>query len=186
MVLLAVAVLVFAFIQLLPFVPDIADRLAALLGAGAGAVYGAASAASLLLLIAAWRASPAIPLYDPPLWSRIAGFISVLLAFISVGIFLFRGRLRQLVRWPWPLAIVLLALGHLLILGDLAGVVLFSGLLLYGMALMLLSWQRDARPSPGWRSGHDLLSVLAGVALYGVTTQLHGIVAGVPVMALSP
>jgi hypothetical protein len=29
------------------------------------------------------------------------------------------------------------------------------------------------------------LSVLAGVALYGVTTQLHGIVAGVPVMALS-
>jgi hypothetical protein len=54
------------------------------------------------------------------------------------------------------------------------------------MALMLLSWQRDARPSPDWRPGHDLLSVLAGVALYGVTTQLHGILAGVPVMALSP
>jgi hypothetical protein len=52
----------------------------------------------------------------------------------------------------------------------LAGVVLFSGLLLYGMALMLLAWQRDARPSPDWRSGHDFLSVLAGV----------------PVMALSP
>jgi hypothetical protein len=30
------------------------------------------------------------------------------------------------------------------------------------------------------------LSVLAGVALYGVTTQLHGILAGVPVMTLSP
>jgi uncharacterized membrane protein len=186
MVLLAVAVLVFTFIQLLPFVPDIADRLAGPLGAGAGPAYGAASAASLLLVVAAWRASPAIPLYDPPLWSRIAGFISVLLAFICLGISLFRGRLRRLVRWPWSLAIMLLALGHLLTLGDLAGVVLFSGLLVSGMALMLLSWQRDARPSPDWRAGHDLLSVLAGVALYGVATQLHGIVAGVPVVTLSP
>jgi uncharacterized membrane protein len=138
------------------------------------------------LAFLAWRASPAIPLYDPPLWSRIAGFVSVFLAFISFGIFLFRGRLRQLVRWPWPLAVTLLALGHLLVLGDLAGMVLFSGLFGYGVALMLLSWQRDIRPSPDWRAGHDLLSVLAGVALYGVTTQLHGILAGVPVMALSP
>ncbi|MET0482278.1 MAG: NnrU family protein [Aestuariivirgaceae bacterium] len=186
MALLAIAVLVFALVQILPLVPDVADRLAGQLGAGAGSVQGAASVASLILLIGAWRASPAVPLYDPPLWSRIAGFISVLLAFICLGIYLFRGRLRQLVRWPWPLAIVLLALGHLLTLGDLAGVVLFGGLLLYGMALILLSWQRDARPSPGWHAGHDLLSVLAGVALYGVTTQLHGILAGVPVVTLSP
>jgi uncharacterized membrane protein len=139
-----------------------------------------------VLGLVAWRASPAIPLYDPPLWSRIAGFVSVFLAFISLGIFLFCGRLKQLVRWPWPLAVTLLALGHLLALGDLAGVVLFGGLFVYGTALMLLSWQRDVRPSPDWRAGHDLLSVLAGVALYGVTTQLHGILAGVPVMALSP
>jgi uncharacterized membrane protein len=79
-----------------------------------------ASALSLVLLIAAWRASPALPLYDPPLWSRIAGFLLVLLAFMCLGIFLFRAGLRQLVRWPWPLAVMLLALGHLLTLGDLA------------------------------------------------------------------
>jgi hypothetical protein len=35
-----------------------------------------------------------------------------------------------------------------------------------------------------YRAGHDLL-LLAGVALYGVGTQLHGIAAGVPVMTLS-
>jgi len=186
MALLAVAVLVFAVVQLLPAAPEIADRLSGPLGAGAGPVHGAATAASLALMVAAWRASPAVPLYDPPLWSRIAGFVSVLLAFICLGIFLFRGRLRHLVRWPWAFAIVLLALGHLLARGELAGVILFGGLLLYGMALILLSWQRDVRPSPDWRAGHDLLSVLAGVALYGVVAQLHGIVAGVPVMTLSP
>jgi hypothetical protein len=102
-----------------------------------------------------------------------------------MGIFLFRGWLRQLVRWPWPLAIALIALGHLLIVGDVAGIVLFGGIFLYGVALLGLSWANGVRPSPEWRAGHDLLSVLAGVALYGVGTQLHGILAGVPVMTLS-
>jgi uncharacterized membrane protein len=179
MFLLVVAVLAFGLIQLLPFLPQSGEAAIQRWGARPGVVYGAASALSLVLLIAAWRASPALPLYDPPLWSRIAGFLLVLLAFMCLGIFLFRGRLRQLVRWPWPLAVLLLTLG------DLAGLVLFGGLFLYGAALIAVSWADGVRPSPECRAGHDLLSVLAGVALYGVTTQLHGIVAGVPVMALS-
>ena len=182
---LVVAVLVFVSIQLLPFLPACSDRLVQRLDSRWGVAYGAASALSVVLMIAAWRASPAIPLYDPPLWSRMAGFILVLLAFIAMGIFLFRGRLRQLIRWPWPLAITLLALGHLVTVGDLAGAVLFGGLLLYGTAMLGLSWAHGVRPSPECRAGHDLLSVLAGVALYGVGTQLHGIVAGVPVLTLS-
>jgi uncharacterized membrane protein len=182
---LAVAVLLFVSIQLMPDLPLCRDWLARRFGSRRGLVHGAASVLSVLLMIAAWRASPAIPLYDPPLWSRIAGFISVFLAFIAMGIFLFRGRLRQRIRWPWPLAITLLALGHLLTVGDLAGAVLFGGFFLYGTAVLGLSWAQGFRPSPECRAGHDLLSVLAGVALYGVGTQLHGIVAGVPVMTLS-
>ena len=147
---LVVAVFVFVSIQLLPFLPACSDRLVQRLDSRWGVAYGAASALSVVLMIAAWRASPAIPLYDPPLWSRMAGFILVLLAFIAMGIFLFRGRLRQLIRWPWPLAITL------------------------ALAVPLVAM-----------AGHDLLSVLAGVALYGVGTQLHGIVAGVPVLTLS-
>jgi uncharacterized membrane protein len=185
MVFLVIAVLAFASIHLLPYFAAYRDRLVGQIGARSGLVYGSASVLSVVLMIAAWRASPAIPLYDPPLWSRIAGFVVVLLAFICLGIFLFRGRLRQLVRWPWPLAIMLLALGHLLMLGDVAGLVLFGGILLYGTAAFGLSWAQGVRPLPECRAGHDLLSVLAGVALYGVTTQLHGILAGVPVMALS-
>ena len=97
---------------------------------------------------------------------RIAGFILVLLAFIAMGIFLFRGRLRQLIRWPWPLAVTLLALGHLLTVGDLAGAVLFGGLFLYGTAVLGLSWAHGVRSSPECRPGHDLLSVLSGLALF--------------------
>jgi uncharacterized membrane protein len=185
MFLLVVAVLAFVSIYLLPSLPQYGHRLTQRFGARWSLFHGSASLLSVVLMIAAWRASPAIPLYDPPLWSRIAGFLLVLLAFLCLGIFLFRGRLRQLVRWPWPLAIMLLALGHLLTLGDLAGLVLFGGLFVCGAASVGASLAEGVRPSPECRAGHDLLSVLAGVALYGVTTQLHGIVAGVPVMALS-
>jgi hypothetical protein len=34
------------------------------------------------------------------------------------------------------------------------------------------------------REGHNMLSILAGVALYGVAIQLHVVFAGVPVIQL--
>jgi hypothetical protein len=40
------------------------------------------------------------------------------------------------------------------------------------------------RPSPETRSGHDILSMVAGVALYIVMVQLHPVLIGVPVLAI--
>ena len=37
------------------------------------------------------------------------------------------------------------------------------------------------RPSPVVREGHNLLSILAGFALYGVMVQAHAALIGVPV-----
>ena len=34
------------------------------------------------------------------------------------------------------------------------------------------------------RAGHDLMSILAGIALYGLMTQLHIVLIGVPVVTL--
>jgi hypothetical protein len=35
------------------------------------------------------------------------------------------------------------------------------------------------------RQGHDPLSILAGVALFGLMTQLHGALIGVPILTLT-
>ena len=40
------------------------------------------------------------------------------------------------------------------------------------------------RPSPEVRQGHDMLSLLAGVALYGVMIQLHAHLIGVALFSI--
>ena len=151
---------------------------------GHGLVFGAVSIVSLALIVWGWRLSGFVPVYEPPVWGRHANFALSFLAFLCLGIFLFRGRLRQLLRFPMGIAIALWSVGHLLANDDLRSLILFGGLLLSAILLIAVRMKQGAGPSPETRSGHDLLSLLAGAALYGVMTQLHGVLIGVPVLVL--
>ena len=82
------------------------------------------------------------------------------------------------------LAAIFWAAGHLLANGDLAGIILFGGFLLYGVLHIVIGTLNGVRPSADVRGGHDLLSILGGIALYGIMAQLHGAVIGVPVVQL--
>ncbi len=77
------------------------------------------------------------------------------------------------------------SVGHLLANGDLASLILFGGFLVYAVVHIVLGTMNGVRPTPEVRGGHDLLSILAGIALYGVMAQLHGALIGVPVFALN-
>ena len=76
------------------------------------------------------------------------------------------------------------ATGHLLANGDMASIILFGGFLVYAILHIIIGTANGVRPSPVVRDGHNLLSVLAGIALYGVMTQLHMALIGVPVFQL--
>lgn len=150
-----------------------------------GPAFGAISIAALGLIVLGWRLSDFVPFYEPPAWGRHANFGLTFLAFLSLGIFLFRGRLRHYLRFPMGTAVALWSAGHLLANGDLRSMVLFGGLLLAGLLLIGIGLAQDARPSPETRGGHDLLSLVIGAALFGVMTQLHPVIAGVPILALT-
>jgi len=81
-------------------------------------------------------------------------------------------------------AAIFWAIGHLLANGDLASIILFGGFLIYAVLHIILGPANGVRPPPGVRDGHNLLSVLAGVALYGVNTQLPMALIGGPVVQL--
>lgn len=152
---------------------------------GYGPAFGAISIAALALIVLGWRLSDFVAVYEPPAWGRHANFGLTLLAFLSLGIFLFRGRLRQILRFPMGIAVVLWSVGHLLANGDLRSIILFGGLLLAGLFLVGIGIAQDTRPSPEIRGGHDLLSLVIGAALFGVVTQLHPVIAGVPILTLT-
>lgn len=186
MFLLALGVFLLAAMHLVAAVPSLKSRIKSGLGERAyGPVFGIVSLLAIALIVLGWRASDFVPVYDPPEWGRHANYLLTLIAFIFLGIFLFRGSLRQKLRFPMAFAVIFWAVGHLLANGDLASVILFGGLLVYAVLHVVIGLANGVRPSPEVRGGHDLLSVLAGIALYGVMAQLHGALIGVPVFQLN-
>jgi uncharacterized membrane protein len=184
MILLVVGVLAFASIHIISAIPRLEDYWHARLGASYRPVFGLLLLLSLTLVVLGWRSSPLVPVYDPPTWGRYVTFVLVLLAFFCLGIFLFRGSLRQKLRFPLALGVILWGIGHLFANGDLASLILFGGMILYAVAHIALGVANGLRPSTVMRPGHDPLSLLAGAALYGVMTQLHPVLIGVPILDL--
>jgi uncharacterized membrane protein len=185
MSILATGVILFAILHLLPAVPKAKAMIVARTGARLyGPLFGTLSVVALLLIWQGWRGAGFVPLYEPPAWGRFANIGLSFLAFLCLGVFLFRGGLRQRLRFPMGFAVLLWGTGHLLANGDLRSLILFGGLMAYGLVHMGVGLANGARPTADVRAGHDLISLLAGAALYVAMTQLHPVVIGVPVLAL--
>ncbi|MEI8179204.1 NnrU family protein [Aestuariivirga sp.] len=186
MLLLAFGVLLTAALHLVAAVPSLKARIRARVGERAyGPLFGVASIIGIAIIVLGWRSSDFVSVYEPPAWGRHANYLLTLIAFVFMGIFLFRGSWRQKVRFPMAFAAIFWAVGHLLANGDLASIILFGGFLVYAILHIIIGTLNGVRPSPVVREGHDLLSVLGGIALYGVMTQLHMALIGVPVFQLN-
>ena len=181
---LAIAVVIFIAIHLTAALPNAKAALQNRLGPSYGPVFGIHSLLALALVVLAWMNRDFVPIYEPPTWGKHVTFSFVLLAFLCLGQWIFRGKLRQKLRFPFALAAIFLGLGHLFVRGDAASITLFAGLATYGIAHYIIASLNGIRPSPEVRQGHDLLAILGGIALYAVMAQLHGAIIGVPVITL--
>ncbi len=184
MIPLGLGVVLFAAFHLTLAVPQANDALRRRFGRSYAIGFGLLSLIPLALIVLGWRMSPFVPVYDPPDWGRFATFVLVLSGFLCLGVFLFRGGFRLRLRFPLAWAVVFWSLGHLFANGDEASLILFGGLLVYALAHVGLGLANGIRPSPVLRQGHDVISMVIGVALYGAAAQLHPFFAGVPVISL--
>ena len=185
MILLALGVILFAACHLTLAFPRANEAVRRRFGKFYGPGFGMLSLIPLVLIVLGWRMAPFDLVYEAPPWGRIATFTLVLLAFLCLGIFLFRGSLRQRLRFPLAWGIVLWSLGHLFSNGDMASLILFGGMLIYALAHLGIGTANGIRPSNVIRQGHDVLSIMIGVALCGVFAQLHPLFTGVPVVTIS-
>jgi uncharacterized membrane protein len=186
MALLAFGVLLFVMLHGVAAVPPLKEKIKTLVGVGLyGPVFGVSSIIALAIIVLGWRNAEFVPLYDPPDWGWYANYILTFIGFLCLGVFLFRGNLRQRLRFPMGVAVILWATGHLCANGDLASIILFGGLLVGNIAHIVVAIGNGVSPSPETRMGHDGLSLIFGAALYGIMTQLHYALIGVPVFVLS-
>jgi uncharacterized membrane protein len=183
MTLLAALIFVFGVVHINPAVPAWKAHAQNTFRHLYGQIYGILSLLLLVAVFWAFRKADIATLYDPPSWGRHANFLFSLIGFIFIGIFLFRGSWRNKIKYPMAIGICFWAFGHLIANGDSRTTLLFGGLAA-AAALHAILKSRALFESSDERQGHNLMSILAGLVLYGLATQLHPLMAGVPVMTL--
>ena len=186
MIVLAVGVLLFVLLHGVAAVPGLKSHLKSRTGERwYGPVICLAAVFAIAVIVLGWRGSSFVKVYDPPAWGWYVNYVLTIIGFLCVGIFLFRGSYRQRLRFPMAIATVFWAAGHLFANGDLASLILFGGLLSGSVAHMAVATANGVRPTPEVRPGHNGLSLIFGAALYGIMTQLHPAIIGVPIFAIS-
>jgi uncharacterized membrane protein len=156
--------------------PGARSSLAQSLGHGPSrGVMALAIVVGLVLIIVGYRRAPVDPVYDPPLWGIHVNNLLMVLAVLLLGLGHSKSRARGWIRHPMLTAVVIWAVAHLLVNGDLASLLLFGWLGLWAVGSMLLINAREpawARPAPGTATG-DVRLVAIAVVVFAVITTVH-------------
>ena len=132
-----------------------------------------------------YRAHGLIQLWEPPHWMRHVAMPLVLVAFIAIASRRAPpGRIRGWLRHPTLAAIKAWALAHLLVNGDLGGIILFSSFLAFGVYDRIAVKRRGDEGAPrlaAFTRG-DAIAVGVGVALFAIVLVLHPWLFGVAVI----
>jgi uncharacterized membrane protein len=170
MTILIAGLVLFLGIHLVPAAPAMREIWCQKLGdAGYKAVFSVASVVGLGLIIYGFSQRPYVPIWTPPDFARHITFLLMLPASILLAASQIPSRIRIWSRHPMLLAVEVWAFAHLLVNGDLAGMLLFGGFLAYAVYDMMSASQRGAFGPLGARSGGiggDAAAVVIGLALY--------------------
>ncbi len=130
---------------------------------------------SIVLMVIGYRAAPVDFVYDSPVWFRHINNTLMLFAVILSGMGKSDGRSAGWLRHPMLWSVVVWAVAHLLVNGDVASLVLFGGMGVWALASMLLINLQDGpwqRPVNGvWAA--DIKLVMVSVVFYGVIAGIH-------------
>lgn len=132
-------------------------------------LYALLAAAGLALLILGFIGTSGRVLYVAPSWLHRAALVLMVPVFPLLLATYLPGRLQRLVRHPMLLAVQCWALAHLLVVGTLPAVVVFSAFLLWALLDRLSLRHRVAAPirrAPP-SAFNDVLALGIGLLLYG-------------------
>lgn len=161
-----------------------AARAAAVERLGAGPYRGAhalVALAAIVLMVIGYKQAAVVNLWFPPAWTVHLNNLLMLIAVFLLGAKHAKSSVKRHVRHPMLWSVVLWAVAHLLVNGDLASVVLFGGLLAWAVAAMLGSNARDGawiRPPEGTTAGLVRHLVITAV-VFGLIIVIHGPLLGV-------
>lgn len=196
MLILGLGLALFFAIHLVPTSPPLRDGLKARFGEGAyKGLFSVVSLAGFALIVYGFHKLQVHPGKNPQLWIPPAGMKHVaFLLMIPASIFLaaayIPSRIRTTLKHPMLIAIKTWALAHLLVNGDLGGIVLFTSFLLYAVYDRIsLKHRTDGLGPLGTAKGGlqgDILAVAVGLVFYAfMMIWGHPHLIGKPLIAMS-
>lgn len=162
------------------YVSHLLKRLAPGLRARMGDVPGKVivtvlSLLAIWLMVKGFRATEPVELWSPPAFLTPVNNLLMLVAVFLLNLGYSRGILRTKIRHPMLNAVKCWAIAHLLVNGDLAGMVLFGAMFVWALVdLILINRQEPVwtRPARG-PLRNDLIYGLVALGVYAVFGQLH-------------
>lgn len=148
---------------------------AAMGNAGKGAVT-LAIVVAIVLMVLGFRATPYVAVWTPPAFMIHINNTLMLIAIWMMSPAGKKGRILNKIRHPMLAGFRLWAIAHLLVNGDLASIVMFGGLLVWGLCEVVVINKAE----PGWTPGEpgtlakDAIFMAASVVLLGVIGMIHG------------
>ncbi len=120
-------------------------------------------------------------IYNAPAWMHYIVAVIMLPTFILFLAPYLPGRISRAIRHPQLLSVIIWAVAHLLVVGTLASIILFSSFLLWAMLDRISMINRATRPVPSalLSKTNDIILVAIGLAIYIATIfWLHETVLG--------
>ncbi len=142
---------------------------------GGKAVMGVVLLAATVMMVKGFRAAPVEIVFDPPFWGRHLNSLLMIIAVALLGLGKSKGRARTWVRHPMLWGVVVWAIAHLLVNGDLASVILFGGLGAWALVAMpLINMQEGAwnKPEAGPLS-RDIRWLVISAVVFIVIVAVH-------------
>ena len=151
-------------------------------------IFALTIVASIVLMVLGWKNTIPTAVYNPPAWGRHATMLLILIALVLFGAANTKTKIREWIRHPMLMGMVVWSIGHLLANGDIRSVILFGGLGVWAIISQFTINKREgARVIPTDSKGLKSLVILlvVSVVLYVILMFLHPYFAGVPVMTRS-
>jgi uncharacterized membrane protein len=130
---------------------------------------------AVALMVIGFRAAAVVVLWDPPDFLRGVNNLLMLVAVFLVGLGFSRGALRTRLRHPMLISVMVWAVAHLMVNGDLASLLLFGGLLVWAVVARALI-NRDVPlwvpPAPG-PLRNDVIYGAVALAVFAAIAGLH-------------
>ncbi len=132
------------------------------------------SLSAVLLMVIGYRRAEIDPVYTPLAGMGHLNNLLMLIAVFLFGVSHSKGRVKSLLRHPMLLSVIIWAVAHLLVNGDMASIVLFGGLGLWAVvSIVLINAQETwTPPAPGGLRS-DAIAVVIALVLYGLIAGVH-------------